>query len=50
MIQSKNLNKEIKGQLYLDDNIRSEEIDETKSEKEKMMIQKEIVINLIPII
>ena len=32
MIQEKNLDKKIKGQLYLDENIRSEEIDETKSE------------------
>ena len=32
MIQEKNLNKEIKEKLYLDENIRSEEIDETRSE------------------
>ena len=32
MIQAKNLNKEIKEKLYLDENIRSEEIDEVWSE------------------
>ena len=32
MIQEKNLNKEIKEKLYLDENMRSEEIDETRSE------------------
>jgi len=32
MIQEKNLNKEIKEKLHLDENIRSEEIDETRSE------------------